>query len=391
MPHLPIDDDDAWQMWRSQWRLRDRTIYLNHGSFGPPPDPVREARRQWVDRLDTQPMDFFVRAFEPALFDARQRLAQFVGTEPNNLVFVENATAGMNVVAESFPLQKGDEVVLTDHEYDAVKRIWRRKCQRSGANEPVIAKLPMPVESIEQIVDALFAAVTKRTRLIVVSHVTSATAMILPVGEICRRARGAGVAVCIDGPHAPAHVPLAIDSLDCDFYTASLHKWLSAPFGSGILYVHPRHQQHVQPLVLSWGRVGPEQPQTWDDEFVWNGTRDPSAYLSVPTAIEFLESVGLDAFRGRTHYLASYARERLSQLSKETPIIPDNALWYGSMALIPLPPGDARSLQSALWQQHGIEVPIIDFAGRRYVRVSCHLYNRKKDIDLLYEALSTLL
>ncbi len=386
----PFDDDEAWQPWRIQWRLREGTTYLNHGSFGPPPEPVRAARREWIERLDSQPMDFFVRTLEPALFAARERLARFVRTAPENLVFVENATTAMNIVADNFPLAAGDEVVLTDHEYDAVRRIWQRKCRRAGASEPVIAKLPLPIESNEQIVEAVFAAVSPRTRLIVVSHVASATALILPVAEICRRARQAGLAVCIDGPHAPAHVPLDIDALGCDFYTASLHKWLSAPFGSGFVYVAPQRQSQIEPLVLSWGRVGPQKPQSWDDEFVWSGTRDPSAYLSVPAAIDFIESAGVDALRERTHYLARFAYETLRPLSSEPPImVGDHRV--GSMVLIPLPPGDSRSLQTALWKQHGIEVPIIDFADRRFVRVSCHLYNRRDDIQRLYGALTDLL
>jgi isopenicillin-N epimerase len=386
-----IDDDAAWEQWRGCWKLRDDTIYLNHGSFGPPPEPVRAARRKWIDLLDAQPMDFFVRRFEPELFAARERLATFVGTTRENLVFVENATTAMNVVASSFPLQPGDEVLLTDHEYDAVHRIWTRRCARAAASAPRIVNLPLPLESSEQVVDAIFAAVNERTRLIVVSHVTSKTATILPVAAICAKAHQVGVAVCVDGPHALAQIPLDVDSLGCDFYAASLHKWLSAPFGSGFLYVHPRHQELVETPLLSWGRIAPAKPETWDDEFTWTGTRDPSAYLSVPVAIDFLESVGPDAFRGRTHHLARYARGRLIETTGGEAIVPDDEQWYGSMALVSLPPGDSLSLQIALWERFGIEVPIIDFAGQRYIRVSCYLYNDRRQIDSLCEALGELL
>ncbi len=386
-----IDDDAAWEHWRGYWKLRDDTIYLNHGSFGPPPEPVRAARRKWIDQLDAQPMDFFVRRLEPELSAARDRLATFVGTTRENIVFVENATAAMNVVAASVSLDPGDEVLLTDHEYDAVRRIWTRKCARAGTSGPRVVKLPLPLETSEQVVDAIFAATGERTRLIVVSHVTSKTATILPVAEICAKAREVGVAVCLDGPHAPAQVPLDVDSLGCDFYTASLHKWLSAPFGSGFLYVHPRSQDLVETPILSWGRLAPAKPETWDDEFAWTGTRDPSAYLSVPAAIDFLESVGLDAFRGRTHQLARYARERLIETTGGKAIVPDDQQWYGAMALVSLPPGDSLALQIALWEKFGIEVPIIDFAGRRYIRVSCHLYNNRPQIDFLCDALTKLL
>jgi isopenicillin-N epimerase len=336
-------------------------------------------------------MDFYVRQFEPAWLESRKRLAAFLGTAPENLVFVENSTAGMNVVAATVPLHAGDEVLLTDHEYGAVQRIWRRACQTAGAAEPVIAPLPRQFESAEQVVDAIFSAATGRTRLLVVSHITSPTAIILPVQRICDEARRRGIAVCVDGPHAPAQVPVALDEIACDFYTASLHKWVSAPLGSGFLYVAPKWQERVRTPVLSWGRVSPTKPVDWWEEFVWTGTRDPSAYLAAPAAIALLERVGLDAFRARTHYLARYARQRLVELIGLAPQVPDSEEWYGSMESVPLPPGDARSLQNELWQKHGIEVPVVEHNGRRSIRVSCHLYNSRSDIDLLVDALSAIL
>jgi isopenicillin-N epimerase len=336
-------------------------------------------------------MDFFVRQLEPALTAARHRLAGFVGTATENLVFAENATYGMNVVARSMPLKSQDEVLLTDHEYGAVGRIWEQACAQAGGAEVRKAILPLPLESAEQVVDAIFSYVTQRTRLLVVSHVTSPTAVILPVAEICRRARAVGIAVCIDGPHAPAQIPLDIDSLDCDFYCASCHKWLSAPFGSGFLYVHPRRQPEVKPVLQSWGRLLPERPQTWDDEFLWTGTRDYTPYLTVPAAIDFLESVGMQLFRDRCHFLARYARKRLVELTGLDPIVPDSPKWYGNMAHVPLPKCHPVSVQQSLWQNHGIEAPIVDWGGRQFVRVSCHLYNTKQEIDRLANAIGQLI
>ena len=231
-----IEDDDDWRSWRDEWPIRPDTVYLNHGSFGPTPRRVRECQQMWQQELASQPMDFFVRKYEPAWLAARRRLAEFVATQPENLAFMENATAAMNAVAYSFPLGKLDEVLLSDHEYGAVVRIWQRACRAAGTAEPQIAKLPARFESADQVVDAVFSAATDRTRLLVVSHITSPTAVILPVHEICREAKRRGIAVCIDGPHAPAQIPLSLDELDCDFYTASLHKWVSAPIGSGFLF-----------------------------------------------------------------------------------------------------------------------------------------------------------
>ncbi len=372
--------------WHQSWEFPEGTTYLNHGSFGPAPIPVREARSGWLRLLDRQPMEFFLRTLQPALLDVRQRLADFVQTDAENLALVDNSTYAMNVVASSVPLQPGDEVVLTDHEYGAVSRLWQRTCQRAGANEPRTAVLPLPIESAEQVVESVFQSVTSSTRLIVVSHITSPTAVILPVAEICRQASQLGIAVCIDGPHAVAQLPLEMDALDCDYYTASCHKWLSAPFGSGFLYVHPRRQQHVTPPVLSWGRW-PEPADAWHDEFRWLGTRDPTPQLSIPAAIEFLQQVGLAEFREQTHRLARYAREQLADLCDGEPLVPDAAAWYASMTHMPLPDGDAPSLQRRLWETHGIEVPIIHWSGRRWIRVSCHLYTQQSHIDLLARAL----
>jgi isopenicillin-N epimerase len=396
---MPLDpaDDSAWAHLKAEWNLHTNTIYLNHGSFGLPPKRVREARQHWQDVMDSQPMDFFVRKFEPAWRAARDRLAAFVGADSGNLIFAENATVGMNIVADSFPLSSGDEILLTDHEYGAVQRIWRRACERSGATTRIV-ELPVPFRSVAETVDAIFAAATDRTRLIAVSHITSPTAVILPVAEICQRARQRGIAVAIDGPHALAQLPVSIAPLDCDFYAASCHKWLSASFGSGFLHVSPRWHTAIRPHVLSWGRLPPGTRDSWADEFVWSGTRNPAAYLSIPSAIDFLEEVGLDAFRSRTHCLAQYARKRITDLTQLEPITPDDSMWYGSMAHVPLSPtatnetcAVSNPLQNTIWHRFGIEVPIVDFRGRRYIRVSCHLYNDSSQIDRLVLALRELL
>lgn len=380
-----------WEALRLQWSLRPGVTYLNHGSFGPPPQPVLNARHQWQQALDSQPMDFYVRQHEPAWRAARQALATFIGADAANLAFVENATSAMNVVAQSFPLAPGDEVLLNDHEYGAVLRIWKRAAQLAGASEPRVVRLPMPVESAEQLSDALFAAVTPRTRLLVVSHITSPTAITLPVARICAEARRRGIAVCIDGPHAVAQLPLELERLGCDFYCASCHKWLSAPFGSGFLYVAPSHHRAVRPPMLSWGRLLPHLPEAWADEFIWSGTRDSSPYLAIPAAIEFLQAIGLEAVRQRLHALAGYARQRLLDLLGQPTLVPDSPEWYVGMAHVGLPEQTPADLQQQLWEQYQIEVPIITWDERRWIRVSCHLYNRQADVDYLLHALGRIL
>jgi isopenicillin-N epimerase len=336
-------------------------------------------------------MDFFLREYEPELNHARDRVASFVSTARSNLVLVDHATFGMNVVAGSFPLEAGDNVLLNNHEYGAVQRIWQRACGRRQA-EVRVAQLPGKFESKDQIIDCLLSAADERTKLVVFSHITSPTALILPAAEISSAFRQRGISVCIDGPHAPAHVDLDLQSIGCDFYTASCHKWLSAGLGSGFLFVDPRWHDRIEPLVKSWGRLLPAMPESWDDEFTWSGTRDPSGWLSIPTAIDFLANqVGLDAFRERTRYLATQAEHLLCEEFGTTPIGERARGWYGAMAHVPLPHGDFSRLQQALWEEYQIEVPIIHFDGHWFVRVSCHLYNSLKHLETLRFALRKLL
>lgn len=392
-PHLPAApapaDHDTWAELRRQWLIPAEVTYLNHGSFGPSPRSVLDARCQWIGRLESQPMDFFLRQMLPALDETRRRLGRFVGAGDDDLVLVENATAAMNVVAASVALAPGDEVLANDHEYGAVLRIWQRKCEQVGARL-VIQELPCPIQSPQQVADALLAGVTPRTRLLVFSHVTSPTAVIMPAELICRRARALGLSVCIDGPHAVAMLPLDLAALDCDYYTASCHKWLCGPFGSGFLYAHPRARSGIAAPLLSWNTAPGEAP-SWRSDFSWLGTRDPSALLAVPMAIDFLQRVGLDAFRARTHFLARFAREELQRRLGLEPLVPDDPQWYGSMVTLSLPAGDGPALQQALWQRWRIEIPVVTWRQRRWIRPSCHLYNAPADYLRLAEALEQLL
>ncbi|HLJ09760.1 MAG TPA: aminotransferase class V-fold PLP-dependent enzyme, partial [Planctomycetaceae bacterium] len=309
------------------------------------------------------------------------------------------------------------------------------RCQNAGARL-VVQKLPEMFDGEQEVVESFFAGATERTKLIVVSHVTSPTALILPIEAICRRAQELGIRICVDGPHALATVPVDINRLNCDFYCASCHKWLSAPFGSGFLYVHPRWKQTVRPVVLSWGESISGLPRSWHDEFVWSGTRDPSPFLAVPAAIDFLASLsagtepgtaestvasvesspcgsssegawlrdasqgrdGVAVFRTRSSALARYARSKIAPLLQSEPLGKEGSGWYGPMISFPLPnrfgevpPGHIHPLQAALWERHKIETLVANRNGQRHLRVSCHLYNDESDIDRLAAALAEIL
>ncbi|MCA8996207.1 MAG: aminotransferase class V-fold PLP-dependent enzyme [Planctomycetaceae bacterium] len=376
------------------WHLQDGVTYLNHGSFGPSPEPVLAARWEWIDRLESEPMDFLVRQLAGHLDAATDRLGKFVGCSGDNLIFVPNATAGMNIAATNIPLSEGDEVLLTDHEYGAVVRIWGQACQQAGA-KTVLARLPLPLTNRGDVVEAVFERVTPRTKVIVISHVTSQTAVCLPVQEVCERAREQGITTVVDGPHAVAMSCERIDTIPCDFYAASCHKWLSAPLGTGFLYVRSRHKQGLKPTMWSWGKSLTGAAPSWKDEFHWPGTFDPTGYLSVPAAIDFLESFGVQKFRDVTHGLAQQARAKLQTYGDGSTLSADSPDWYGSMVSVPFPdeteqatfPGDMHPLQAWLWEKHRIEVPIIRWKEQTLLRVSCHLYTEPEHLDQLFTAL----
>lgn len=389
-----VANDQHWREFTHEWLIRSDTIYLNHGSFGPPPNYVRQRRRVWIDRLDEQPMDFYDRQLEPELNKTRDDVANFVGTDTENLVLVENATFGMNVVADSLltaVLKPDDEVLINNHEYGAVRRIWERACTRVGAKLKIV-QLPEQFESEQQIVDCLVAGISPKTRIMIVSHIASASALVMPVEAICKAFRERDVVTVVDGPHAPAQIELNIDSIGCDFYTASCHKWLSATLGTGFLYVSQKWHDHVVPQLQSWGRLRPAKPEKWFEEFGWSGTRDPSAYLSISDAIHFMTNkVGLETFRARSRYLASYAEDALCDEFNTQPIGSRKDGWYASMAHVPLPKGDFSELQKELWIENGIEAPVNKINDKWFIRVSCHLYNNTKQIETLKFAIRKFL
>ena len=384
------NDEAAWAEVARHWTVPEGITYLNHGAFGYSPDVVREECRRWAAELVGNPMDFYIRQYEPALKKALQRVAEFVGAPVADLAPVQNATDGMNEIAMNMPLSPGDEVVLTDHGYGAVQRIWDRACRQAGA-KLVIAEVPTPAVSDEQLYDAVLNAVTDNTRIIVLSHVTSPTAVKFPVEAICQAARERGIRTAIDGPHAVAVLDLNIAALDCDYYTTSCHKWMLGPLGSGFLYVHPRCQAGFSPLNLSWGRLGPASPEDWRDEHFWPGTRDFSPLLSLPTAIDLIESIGLDSIRGRFTYLAKYAREAVQNVTGLPAFADENLPWQLPIVSMELPPGDWFSLREALKTRFGIESQVAEWNGRRLFRASCYLYNDTAQLDYVADSLRAAL
>lgn len=372
---------------RTQFLLDPDVVFLNHGSFGACPIPVFDTYQRWQRELERQPVDFLGRRADGLLDQARAHLGAFLKTAPENLIFVPNATVGVNTVARSLSLQPGDEILTTNHEYGAMDYTWEFVCAKTGARYER-RTIPVPLHSIDEMVERFWSGVTPRTRAIFISHITSPTALKFPLQEICKRAREAGVLTIIDGAHAPGQIPLDLTALDADFYTGNCHKWLCAPKGSGFLYVRREHQPMIEPLVISWGYV---ENSTFVSRNQWQGTRDVAAFLSVPAAIEFQQNHNWDAVRQRCHALASEARQRISDLFHLEPIQPDSPDWFAQMVVAPIPSCDTKTMQQRLYAEHRIEAPLYSWNGHTFVRVSFQGYNTSDDLERLIDALPVLL
>lgn len=377
-----------WPELAGQFQLRPDIAFLNHGSYGACPRPVFAAYQDWQRELEAQPVEFLGRRLAGLLAEARAALGAFLGAGGDELAFVPNATHAINIVARSLELGPGDEVLGTDHEYGAVARAWRFVCGQQGARyvaQPIVLPLSEPWEVVEQ----LWAGVTERTRAIVVSHITSPTALIFPVAEICQRARAAGILSIVDGAHAPGQIELDLGAVGADFYAGNCHKWLCAPKGAGFLYARREAQALLRPLVVSWGwEAEAPGPSPFVDYFGWGGTDDPAAYLSVPAAIAFQRERNWPQVRAACRALLEEARTQVAALAGQGQICPGGPEWWAQMAAVPLVPCDAAALKAQLWDQHRVEVPITVWNGRPLLRISVQGYNGPEDITRLLEAVA---
>jgi isopenicillin-N epimerase len=384
------------------WQLDPNVTFLNHGSFGACPTAVLQAQQRWRDRIERQPVQFFARELEPLLDEARSRLAEFLGTSTDDLAWVNNATAGVNAVLRSLKCSEGDELLTTDHEYNACRNALDFVAARAGARV-VTVKIPFPVESAGDVVDRVLAAVTPRTRLALLDHVTSQTGLVLPVARLVRELDAKGVDTLVDGAHGPGMVDLNIDDIGAAYYTGNCHKWLCAPKGAGFLHVRSDRRERIRPVVISHGANSPRTERSrFHLEFDWVGTDDPTAMLCVPEAIRFMGTLlpgGWDELRARNRDLVLTGRAAVCRALDISPPCSDEMI--GSLAAMPLPPGSsdppasslyADPLQQVLLERWGIEVPVIPWPAppERLIRISAQLYNRPEQYELLAEALGEL-
>lgn len=383
------------------WPLDPEITFLSHGAFGACPRVVLEVQNEWRARVERGPVQFLVRKMEVPMDAARATLAEFVGVDTEDLVFIPNATTGVNTVLRSLRFEPGDELLTTNHEYNACRNALNFIAEQSGARV-VVAEIPFPFSNAEQIIAPILERVTPRTRLVLVDHVTSQTGLVLPIAKLISELTARGVDTLIDGSHAPGMLALNIKQLQPTYYSANCHKWLCAPKGAAFLYVRRDKQRLIRPLTISHGANSARTDRSrFLIEFGWTGTGDPSAYLSVPEAIHFLGSrvpCGWPEVMSRNRALALAARKVLcSALGISEPCPPE---FIGSVAAVPLPeassqdawprlPWNEYPLQDRLRTKHRIEVPVISWPAppKRVVRISAQLYNSLPQYELLAKAL----
>jgi isopenicillin-N epimerase len=380
------------------WGLDAAVDYLNHGSFGACPTAVLEAQARWQRRIEREPVQFLHRELEQHLDRAREALARFVGAPSDDLAFVPNATAGINTVLRSLRFEAGDEIVVTDQEYNATRNAVDFVAHACGARVVAVA-LPFPIASPDVVLERVLAAITARTKLLVVDHITSPTGLVLPIERLVRAARERGVETLVDGAHGPGHVALSLEALGAAYYTGNCHKWMCTPKGSALLYVRRDLQAQIRPLAISHGANSRRTDRSFFRlEADWPGTHDPTPWLVIPEALEHLAQLvpgGWDEIRRRNRQLALWAREHLCAALGVALPAPESMI--GCLAALPLPdrtgpasePLGLDPLHVALYERHGIEIPVFPWPAppRRLIRLSAQLYNRREQYERLARVL----
>ena len=386
------------------WLLDPQIVFLNHGSFGSCPRTVLEHQRGLRDQMEARPIQFLARDLESYLDESRAALASFLGAKTDDVVFVPNATAGVNTVLRSLSFQPGDELLVTNHEYNACRNALEYVAERWRA-KAVVAAVPFPVESAARVKQAILDCVTPRTRIALIDHVTSQTGMVLPIADIVKELAARDVETLVDGAHAPGMVPLNLDALGAAYYTGNCHKWLCAPKAAGFLHVRRDLHKGIHPLSISHGHTSPRSDRSrYLIEFAWTGTSDPTPALCVPEALKCIGGLlpgGWPEVMSRNHALALAGRKVLCDALQIPPPCPDDCV--GSMASVPIPssPGGVKPvqplyldpLQDRLREEFNIEVPVIPWPAhpQRLLRISAQLYNSLPQIELLAKALTKLL
>lgn len=395
---MAFDIPSSYSPLVEHWRLDRNILYLNHGSFGATPDAVLCKAEEFRQRMEAEAVDFFLHHLPGLYQESKNALAAFVGADPNDLVFVPNTTTGVSQILHSLPSKAGDEWLTTSHAYGACLHALHtlakpRQCK------VIAAHIPFPLQSPQQVLDAIEAAITPRTRFALIDHITSATGLIFPVKEMLEILQAKGIRVLVDGAHAPGMLPLNLDALAADYYIGNCHKWICSPKGTALMHVRKDRQAEVHPMVIShYNDMDEDGPSHWCNQFFWDGTRDYSNQLCIGTAIDYMASLnpeGWEGIRSHNHELVWQAANELSTvLDFELPV-PKSML--GSILTMPMPEGEPAPrrfhahppLKDLLFERYRIEVPVFMFpaAPRQWLRISAQLYNDIEQYRFLGEAL----
>ena len=378
------------QHFRSDFLLNPEITFLNFGSFGACPKPVFEAYQNFQLELEREPVEFIMATGVNYLRKSRESLAAYIGCDDNDLVFIPNPTFAINIVARNLKLQAGDEVLSTDLEYGAMDRTWNYYCREKGAKY-IRQHISLPLVSKEQFIADFWKGYSSKTKAIFINQITSSTALIFPIKEICAEAKKRGLLTIIDGAHVPGHIPLNLNEIDADIYTGACHKWMMTPKGSSFLYVKKEFQKWMEPLVISWGyeSTNPTDSQFFDYH-QFNGTRDFSAYLCIPAAIDYMKKNNWQQVAANCRQLAQSNYQRFCDLLGSQPLAPITDEFIGQICSIPIKTSNPVALKNKLFHDYKIEVPVMPHDDKIYLRYSINAFNSQDDLDKLYDAMKEL-
>lgn len=375
---------------RNQFMLRPDVAFLNFGSFGACPKPIFEDYQKWQLELEQEPVQFITVNGFRYLQQSREALAAFVNCQATDLVFVTNPSYAVNIIAKSLDLQAGDEILSTNIEYGACDKTWNYYCKKAGAKY-VRQAIDLPIQSKEQVIEQVKKGLTKKTKMLFISHITSSTGLILPVKELCEWAKGEGLLTFVDGAHAPGQIPLDLSTLQADIYTGACHKWMMTPKGCSFLYIKKELQNAFDPLIISWGYDSPTPSDSlFLDYHQTQGTRDFSAFLTVPKAIEFMKTHNWDKVAADCRALLRENAQRFFDLLESQPICPINDDFIAQLLSIPIQTSQPDKLKAHLFDAYKIEIPVMVQENKVFIRISIQAFNTQNDLDRLYDALTEI-
>ncbi|OJW84592.1 MAG: penicillin epimerase [Bacteroidetes bacterium 46-16] len=376
---------------KSQFLLDPGIAYLNFGSFGACPKPIFGDYQKWQLLLEREPVQFIAMNSSANLETSRKALAAYIHCDADDLVYTSNPSYAINIIAKSLELKAGDEILSTDIEYGAMDRTWNYYCRKARAKY-VRQPIRLPVQSKEDIIKQFWKGYNERTKAIFISQITSATALILPVKEICAMAKERGLLTIVDGAHVPGHIALDLAELEADIYTGACHKWMMTPKGCSFLYVKKEYQPLFDPLVVSWGYEAamPSHSQFLDYHQM-QGTRDFSAFLTVPKAIDFMKEHDWWTVAANCRKMVQDNVARFCELLGSKPLCPVTDDFLGQMCSIPIKTAAPEQLQRHLFEHYKIEVPVMRQDEQIFLRYSINAFNTQDDLDRLYEAISEII